>query len=282
MKFTETTSSLLVIFIIIAISLVFTINLNYIDITIMEARNFVTAREMLIDNNWFMPTFNGEPRYQKPPLPTWITALSTTIFGIKTLYFYRLPSFLFVAATAITSYYFSLELVKNKKDSLVNSFITLTSFYIIAIALEAPWDIYSHGFMFIAIYFLFKCLNSNIYSIKTIILVSILIGCSFLSKGPVSVYALLLPFLIAYFITYPNLKKEKIKKIIPILITGIIIGLSWYTFIFIEDPTNLIYTTKKETSNWANYNVRPFYYYWSFFIQSGIWTIFAFLSPFFR
>ena len=226
MKFTETTSSLLVIFIIIAISLVFTINLNYIDITIMEARNFVTAREMLIDNNWFMPTFNGEPRYQKPPLPTWITALSTTIFGIKTLYFYRLPSFLFVAVTAITSYYFSLELVKNKKDSLVNSFITLTSFYIIAIALEAPWDIYSHGFMFIAIYFLFKCLNSNIYSIKTIILVSILIGCSFLSKGPVSVYALLLPFLIAYFITYPNLKKEKIKKITPIIITGIIIGLS--------------------------------------------------------
>ena len=278
MKLTEKTSSLLVIFIIIATSLVFTINLNYIDITIMEARNFVTAREMLIDNNWFMPTFNGEPRYQKPPLPTWITALSTTIFGVKTLYFYRLPSFLFVAATAITSYYFSLELIKNKKDSLMNSFITLTSFYIIAIALEAPWDIYSHGFMFIAIYFLYKCLNSNIYSIKNIMLISILIGCSFLSKGPISVYALLLPFLIAYFITYPNLKKEKLKKIIPILITGVIIGLSWYTFIFIEDPTNLIYTTKKETSNWANYNVRPFYYYWSFFIQSGIWTIFAFLS----
>ena len=172
MKLTEKTSSLLVIFIIIATSLVFTINLNYIDITIMEARNFVTAREMLIDNNWFMPTFNGEPRYQKPPLPTWITALSTTIFGVKTLYFYRLPSFLFVAATAITSYYFSLELIKNKKDSLMNSFITLTSFYIIAIALEAPWDIYSHGFMFIAIYFLYKCLNSNIYSIKTIMLIS--------------------------------------------------------------------------------------------------------------
>ena len=51
----------------------------------MEARNFVTAREMLIDNNWLMPTFNGEPRYQKPPLPTWIAAISTFIFGTKTI-----------------------------------------------------------------------------------------------------------------------------------------------------------------------------------------------------
>jgi len=31
----------------------------------MEARNFVTAREMLQDNNWLMPTFNGEARYMK-------------------------------------------------------------------------------------------------------------------------------------------------------------------------------------------------------------------------
>ncbi|NJW55184.1 hypothetical protein HC175_19915, partial [Salinimicrobium sp. CDJ15-91] len=28
----------------------------------------------------------------------------------------------------------------------------------------------------------------------------------------------------------------------------------------------------------TNYNVRPFYYYWSFFTQSGIWTIPAFVA----
>jgi len=37
---------------------------------IMEARNFVTAREMLTQGNWILTTMDGLPRYEKPPLPT--------------------------------------------------------------------------------------------------------------------------------------------------------------------------------------------------------------------
>ena len=37
-------------------------------------------------------------------------------------------------------------------------------------------------------------------------------------------------------------------------------------------------TTTKETTNWTSYNIRPFYYYWSFFTQSGIWCIPAFIA----
>lgn len=39
---------------------------------IMEARNIVTAREMVADGNWLVPTMNGELRLEKPPLPTWV------------------------------------------------------------------------------------------------------------------------------------------------------------------------------------------------------------------
>jgi len=278
MEFPKNISNSIVIFLITAVCLFFTMNLSYIDITIMEARNFVTAREMILENNWLMPTFNGDPRYQKPPLPTWIAALSSIIFGFKSLYFYRLPGFLALAITGITSYYFSLELLNNKRDSFINAIITITSFYIIAIVIEAPWDIYSHAFIFIAIYYLFRSMNSRVFKLKTIFLTSVFIGCSFLSKGPISIYALLIPFLISYFITYPSYIVNNLKKIIPIIITGLVIGTSWYVFLLIEDQTNLINTTKKETSNWTEYNIRPFYYYWSFFIQSGIWAIFAFLS----
>ncbi len=51
---------------------IFFVNLEAIYINIMEARNFITAREMLVDGNWIFTTINGEPRYQKPPLPTWM------------------------------------------------------------------------------------------------------------------------------------------------------------------------------------------------------------------
>ena len=47
----------------------FTAHLDALWVNIMEARNFVTAREMLQDSNWLLTTLNGEPRYQKPPLP---------------------------------------------------------------------------------------------------------------------------------------------------------------------------------------------------------------------
>ena len=108
-----------------------------------------------------------------------------------------------MALIGITTYYFSLELVKNKILSIVNSFIAITSFYTIAIIIEAPWDIFSHSFMYLAIYFIYKNLNNQKYYFKEILLIILLVSCSFLSKGPVSVYALLIPFIISYFISYP-------------------------------------------------------------------------------
>ena len=64
--------------------------LDVLEVTIMEARNFISAREMLTDGHWILTTMNGEARYQKPPLPTWLTALSASIFGIKNIWGLRL------------------------------------------------------------------------------------------------------------------------------------------------------------------------------------------------
>ena len=60
--------------------------LGVMEVTIMEARNFITAREMLTDGNWILTTMNGEARYPKPPLPTWLTALSAMLFGVKSVW----------------------------------------------------------------------------------------------------------------------------------------------------------------------------------------------------
>ena len=55
---------------------IFFFHLDAFHINIMEARNFITAREMVNDGNWLLTTINGLPRYEKPPLPTWLTAFS--------------------------------------------------------------------------------------------------------------------------------------------------------------------------------------------------------------
>jgi 4-amino-4-deoxy-L-arabinose transferase-like glycosyltransferase len=46
-----------------------------------EPRYAVSVREMRASGNWFFPTFNGEPRYQKPILIYWLMGLGTALSG---------------------------------------------------------------------------------------------------------------------------------------------------------------------------------------------------------
>ena len=145
--------------IVILVILMLGFSISTIDITIMEARNFITAREMIEDGNWFLTTMNGEPRYQKPPLPTWLTAISALLFGIKSLFALRLPAMIMVAVIGVFAYLLSFKLLNKSTHSLINALITITSFYVVAIIIEAPWDIFTHGFMLIGIYYLFQVLE---------------------------------------------------------------------------------------------------------------------------
>ena len=254
-------------------------SISSLDITIMEARNFITVREMIEDNNWILTTMNGEPRYQKPPLPTWLTAFSALLFGVKNLFALRLPAVLMVIVTGISSYLLSKKILDNKSQSLINALITISSLYVVAIIIEAPWDIFTHGFMLIGIYTLFQFLEKSSINWTLVFVTGIAIGCSILSKGPVSFYALLLPFLISYGITF-HFKgiKKKILPLLIILVLSLIIGASWYAYIRIADSEAFVAIANRETANWSSYNVKPIYYYWSFFTQSGLWTIPAFVS----
>jgi 4-amino-4-deoxy-L-arabinose transferase-like glycosyltransferase len=248
-------------------------------VNIMEARNFITAREMLHDGNWLLTTLNGEPRYQKPPLPTWITAFSAMIFGLKSLIGLRIPAALMASVLIFFSYRLSTKLSQNRIYALISSLILATSFYIIFAGRNGQWDIFTHAFMMVCIYqlYLFFTKESQLY--KHAILASIFFGLAFMSKGPVSLYALLLPFLIAFGITYKYRSlKKRLVPIILFLVVGLIISGWWYYYTYIFDPQTVTEITQKETGNWNSYNVRPFYYYWSFFTQSGVWTIPAFVG----
>ena len=68
-----------VVFIVILCSITFFVNNRVVVPDIMESRNIVTAREMVYDGNWIVPTMNGDLRLEKPPLPTWITAIAEII-----------------------------------------------------------------------------------------------------------------------------------------------------------------------------------------------------------
>ena len=177
--------------------------------------------------------------------------------------------------TGAYTFFLSEKLLRNKIQSSINGLVAVTSFYIIAIIIEAPWDIYTHGFMLVAIYHLNIAYTSNK---KIDIFIAVLfIGCSVLSKGPISLYALLLPFIIAYMVVF-GIKNRFLWKTILALIPGILLGSIWFFYVRIADPKAFMEIATIETSNWLGYEVKPFFYYWSFFIQTGIWAIPAFIS----
>lgn len=258
---------------------IFFINLDAIWVNIMEARNFATAREMLQDNNWLLTTLNGEARYQKPPLPTWLTAFSGALFGLESLTAMRLPAALITLTLILATYSLAIRFTVQRNYAFVSSLILATSFYIVFSGRNGQWDIFTHGFMMLAIYQLYRFFTENSFKYARVLAAALFFGCSFMSKGPVSLYALLLPFLIAFGWVYRFKQiKGRLLPLVLFLVLSLLLSGWWHYYTYVYDAETVLAITNKETGNWTSYNVRPIYYYWSFFTQSGIWTIPAFIG----
>ena len=247
--------------------------LSKVEVNIMEARNFQTAREMVQNNEYLLTTLNAEPRYQKPPLPTWLTAISGSLFGFDSLYAMRMPVAFITLLLVFAFYFLSKRMGFNPKSSFNNALILITSFYIFFAGRDNQWDIYTHSFMIVSIYFLWRLLQEDSHPVRNSLMSGLFLGFSFLSKGPISFYALLLPFIIGYLIVYRIPVKRKGLSLLVVLVSGLVIGASWYVYVRMNDPEYFKAIAVHETSNWTNYEIKPFYYYWNFFIQSGLWTI---------
>jgi 4-amino-4-deoxy-L-arabinose transferase-like glycosyltransferase len=258
---------------------IFFVNLDALYVNIMEARNFTTAREMLHDGNWILTTINGEARYQKPPLPTWLTAFSGAIFGLKNIAALRLPAALMGLMLVLSSYLFTSRLTKDKNFAFIAGLILATSFYVVSASRDGNWDIFTHAFMMVCIYQLYRFFTSEEKKYRHALIAALFFGCSFMSKGPVSLYALLLPFLIAFGLVYRYRNmRGRILPLLVFIIVSLLLSGWWHWYTYTYDPETVAEITKRETSNWTGYNVRPFYHYWSFFTQSGVWTIMAFIG----
>jgi len=260
-------------------ALLFCFHLDSLYVNIMEARNFITAREMLQDDHWLLTTMNGLPRYEKPPLPTWLTAFSGAIFGLDNLTTLRLPAAIMGILLVVFHYGFIFKLTAHRKLALIGALVLSTSFYILYAARNGQWDIFTHGFMMGSIYYLYQLLRTSSKNYLNAILAGIFFGLSVLSKGLVSLYALWIPFVIAFGIVYHY--KGLRTKALPLslfIIVATIVSTSWYNHVYYFDNETVLAIAEKEISNWKNSNVRPFYYYWSFIIHSGLWTIPAFMS----
>lgn len=252
----------------------FFVNNKVIPADLMESRNLATAQEMVSKSDYLIPTMNGELRLEKPPLPTWIAA------GIEhvapgNLQVQRYATGL--AGTLMVFFLFALvvRLTRNRTIGLMAGLVLATCFNVILMSRTATWDIYCHCFMLGGIWLLVGALEEKGAQWGRFLLAGIFMGLSFLSKGPVSFYALFLPFILAYgFIVRPGLKRAKVFPLVVMIVACLIVSFWWPIYLMLTHPEMMMAVASKESGSWLNHNVRPIYYYWQFPAEAGIWALF--------
>jgi len=132
-----------------------------------------------------------------------------------------------------------------------------------------------------AIYFILGAFKSEGKQWSKFLLAGLFMGLSFLSKGPVSFYALLLPFLIGFIIVEkPSLKGKTAPFIVMIMLT-LVVSFWWPAYIAAFHPETGSAVAAKESGAWISHNVRPLWYYWQFPAEAGIWALFWVTSLFY-
>jgi 4-amino-4-deoxy-L-arabinose transferase-like glycosyltransferase len=258
--------------IIITCFFAFFINGGTLHSDIMEYRNLVTAREIATEGHWLIPTMNGDLRLEKPPLPTWLAAAAWKAHPNSITVQRLMPA---MAATMLIVFFllFAERLTGSSTFSLIAALLLLTCYNIVQMGRLATWDIYCHSFMMGSIYFLYLGLTDDRHIWRNMIRAGFMAGLSFMSKGPVSFYSLLLPFLITILPSQPIKMHGRKWPLTLMIALCLIIGFWWYLYIIIVHPELAQHTLSKESSSWIAHNVRPWYYYWRFFTETGIWTV---------
>lgn len=251
----------------------FFINNHIIPADLMESRNLATAQEMVSTGNYLIPSMNGELRLEKPPLPTWIAAgVEHVIPG--SLVAQRCVSGIMGTIMVLFLYLLTSHLTRNRDIGFVASLILATSFSVALMGRTASWDIYCHSFMLGAIYFMVLGFDTPGAQWKNFSLAGLFLGLSFLSKGPVSFYALLLPFLVSFLFIYKPGVRGKVVPLLVMVVICAIVSLWWTAYIFAFHQEVFGFVIQKESSAWLNHNVRPWYYYWKFPVETGVWALF--------
>jgi len=252
---------------------------DMLGVEIMEARNVATAQEMIQTGHWFLPTLFGELRLAKPPLPTWLTAAAMLAGngGLDTdLAVNRIPSALAALLLVVSLFGLTRFWTRSTAAAAWSTAFLSTSYMFVLMARRNNWDIYCHAFMLAAIWCLAVILESPGPRRKLALGAGLLLGLSGLSKGPVSFYALLLPFLAAMLASggLAGMRRH-FRDLALALAVGLALSLSWSVAAWVSMPQAFSGMLATEQGAWFERHTKPFWFYLQFPAMTGIWTLVA-------
>lgn len=249
------------------------------EIGLMEARNFVAAREIHAGGSWLLPTMNGELRLAKPPLPTWLVAAVMQLTGSTTdLGLLRLPSA--VGACLLVLFFWALARRLTPPDdegrtAWLAALVLASSLLLLTAGRDGNgWDIYCYCFMTGALAACVRGLQRPGPGWGWFAVAGGLIGLSVLSKGPVAPYGMLLPFLLAYALRGDRAAlRRHWPGLLLMAVLGLALGCAWPLYVLSQHLSEASAVAQTESTAWANRHVQPFWFYSSFPAFMGFWAL---------
>ncbi|MBI1363197.1 MAG: phospholipid carrier-dependent glycosyltransferase [Proteobacteria bacterium] len=141
--------------------------------------------EMMDSGDYVTPTYNGEPRYHKPPLIYWLQAFSMSIFGIGALGA-RLPSAICGIVTVFMFYNVVSQLSRSNRYALIGASVLGFNLSFLMVARAAIADMVLNMFMLA----LTLMLVGNVLTYRRhafpLIIAGFVMGLGLLAKGPIA------------------------------------------------------------------------------------------------
>lgn len=192
----------------------------------VESNYVLTAKEMILHNEYLSPLIYGKPWYDKPIFTYWTLIASFKLFGF-TDWAARLPATITAALSAMLTYYGGYKIFHNQSISLWSSLILITSIEFWYISHAIVTDGYLYLFSLGIYIFAYRSFKEEANKRKHTLLAFLFAGLAVLTKGPIGI---ILPGII--FLCYALLKKD--KKILTTLfhpwgwLVFLLVALPWY------------------------------------------------------
>ena len=262
----------------------FLVNNSSLPIDIAEAKTIVTARDMVDGGRWDMPTMNGATRIHKPPLAAWVAAAVENVYPTNISAQRTVTG---VLGIVMVMFFFTTARYMERRRGFaeIASMVMLTSYNVIYLSRTVNRDIYAYSFMMAAIYFITRMLYDARYYAKPhkwrwALLAGIMMGLSVLGNGAEAFYSLLLPYLVAIMVFRKPDMSAKWGPVAAMIVVALATCGWWYLYLWNNSPEALAMVVDNETAAWRTVHVRPWYYYWRFFLEMGIWALFTLAALF--
>jgi 4-amino-4-deoxy-L-arabinose transferase-like glycosyltransferase len=242
----------------------FFVNNGAVHVNSAEARNLTTAREMVESRDWTAPTLNGEPRAGKAPLPAWMAALVERA-SPDNVVVQRAVAGGMATVAVFFLYLLAIALTRSKLFGLLSALVLATCFSMVMMGRAVDGYVHAYAFMLGAIFFFYRAAVAPTTRWWDFVMAGLLLGLAFLSKGLELFYTLLLPFLVALVYLYRPSFRHKRWPVLLMIVVALAVGAAWLL------PA---LRSGEKIELFMELNNRPWYYYWRFFTESGIWSLF--------